>query len=118
MKLLVLHSLFTLVITATALSLISQNESAEGRTASLEIDQENGNLYGWAAIYATQKEADKRAMTECEENGEVWTWAAVVKEHLTPIADQWMDAVEENLYGYVGDLKDEAYTRKELEGPG
>ena len=51
-------------------------------------------------------------------NGDAWTWSNNARQQMIPVADQWMDAVEEDLYGYLGDLKDKAITRKELDWAG
>lgn len=53
-----------------------------------------------------------------KKQGGNWIWADEAKDRMAPIADQYMDAVEENLYGYLGDLKDQAITRKELDWAG
>lgn len=53
-----------------------------------------------------------------QKQGDTWIWKDEAQKQMTPAADQYMDAVEENLYGYLGDLKDEAYTRKELDWAG
>lgn len=37
---------------------------------------------------------------------------------MTPVAERWMDSIVDNLYGYPGDLKDQAVTRKRLDWNG
>ncbi len=51
-------------------------------------------------------------------SGGKWTYTSDAESALTPKADQFMDFVEENLYGYLGEYKDEAYTRVSLDWEG
>lgn len=43
--------------------------TTQAQYASLAIDQNAGERYGWAVEYETRAEADKRALSECEKNG-------------------------------------------------
>ncbi len=53
------------LVTAICLAAI-QTAGAQGdKHGSLAIDQNNGDLYGWAIDYDTQSEADARALSEC-----------------------------------------------------
>ncbi len=47
-----------------------------------------------------------------------WVWTDDAEEIMKRRADKWMDVIEDNLYGYLGDLKDEAYTRGKLDWKG
>jgi hypothetical protein len=42
---------------------------ANGKVASLAIDKDNGNHYGWAVDYDTRETADERAIRECSRDG-------------------------------------------------
>lgn len=53
-----------------------------------------------------------------QKQGEKWVWTADAEEKMTPIADRFMDVVEEELYGFLGENKDKAYTRKKLDWAG
>lgn len=52
-----------------------------------------------------------------KQNGK-WVWIANAEEKMTPVADRFMDVVEEELYGFLGENKDKAYTRKKLDWAG
>lgn len=217
-------SLFLTLLIST--SATSQN-AASGQTASLAIDQRNGDQYGWAIQYGSRAKADERALKECEKNGgeechvvlrftggcgvyvvergnsslygwgtaetreaaesraisevralggkdlvvrvwgcnegdltnseevteslkgvffyhfvysadenrcfvtnalyqpalarkqdDRWVWSQIAKNIMTPVAERWMDAVEDNLYGYLGDLREHAITRGPLDWAG
>ncbi|HET8810681.1 MAG TPA: DUF4189 domain-containing protein [Flavobacteriaceae bacterium] len=53
-----------------------------------------------------------------QKQGGKWIWTADAEEKMTPFADRFMDVVEEELYGYLGENKDKAYTRKKLDWAG
>lgn len=60
--------LHTLLSFAT-FALLSTTVLAQNDYGSLAIDARNGDLYGWAINYSSYAEADRRALSECEENG-------------------------------------------------
>lgn len=37
------------------------------------------------------------------------------EQAMTPVAERWMDSIVDNLYGYLGDLKDQAVKRKKMD---
>lgn len=37
---------------------------------------------------------------------------------MTPVAERWMDSIVDNLYGYLGDLKDQLLSEKNWIGRG
>lgn len=53
-----------------------------------------------------------------QKQGEKWVWVEDAEQVMTPVADKWMDVIEENLYGFLGKNKDKAYTRKKLDWAG
>jgi hypothetical protein len=58
-----------LIITAILLGFSAVKAQEKGNYGSLAIDARNGNAYGWAVNYASQVDANKRAIEECEQAG-------------------------------------------------
>lgn len=47
-----------------------------------------------------------------------WVWSQNAEKLMTPQADKFMDAVEDNLYGYLGNMMEHAFTRGPLDWAG
>ncbi len=60
--------LFVVLIAGVQMS-NAQKQNHNGDYGSLAIDTRNGDIYGWAINYPSQKEADKRALEECKKRG-------------------------------------------------
>lgn len=63
------YAIFSLFLIYLVSFPASAQNLESGRTASLAIDQRDGDQYGWAIQYDSQSEADERALQECEKNG-------------------------------------------------
>ncbi|MBI1184819.1 DUF4189 domain-containing protein [bacterium] len=51
-------------------------------------------------------------------SGEKWVFTSDAETRMTPQAQKFLDAVEDNLYGYLGDLKDKVITQHDLDWNG
>lgn len=51
-------------------------------------------------------------------SGDQWVWTDDAEEKMTPSGRKFIEAVKEDLYGYLGDLKDEAVKTGEIDWKG
>ncbi|MFY0673420.1 MAG: DUF4189 domain-containing protein [Bacteroidia bacterium] len=84
------------------------------------------NYKGVFGFYFTKSDDDMKCFISpyyyipaaAQKSGSSWVFSADAKERMTPQATKFLDAVEDNLYGYLGDLKDKVITRGELDWKG
>jgi hypothetical protein len=53
-----------------------------------------------------------------QKSGDSWVWASDAKQVMYPAGEKFMDAVVEELYGYLGDLKDQAIEEVKIDWKG
>ena len=92
----------------------------------LESFEEVASVKGVYSFYMVYSEEEKKCFITpvlfqpdvARKNGDSWVWTEDAQQKMTPRAKKFMDAVEEDLYGYLGDLKEQAITRKKLDWAG
>jgi len=51
-------------------------------------------------------------------SGDTWKWSSKAEQVKTPEAKHFWDVIEDNLYGYLGDMKEKVITRNKLDWHG